>query len=204
MAGWIPKRASLIPGIGCVLLTLPAAAQPCAAPRPVHIPIEVVKEPLGMRGETRAEYLNRRYGAGAWQVAAAALMTLAAADDRPESLRLRLPARAGVRFERVDIVAESQLDYLDVQGRPSRRYGHRDIGSYPLAPDASSELAVPVSVMRESGAVLAIVTLRRAPEFAVVEVYVSAVVVNRQGCERRIYVPDRASAIRLNRPRPGQ
>lgn len=185
--------------IGVVLAEPPDAAPACDAPSTVHIPVEAVTVPLGLRGETRAQYLDRRYGTGAWQAAAEGLVALS---SEPGSLRLRLPAQAGVRFERIDIVAEAQLDYLDAQRRHSMRTGHREIGSYPLAPDAGSELTVPRDVMRESGALLVIVTVRRAPDFAVPEQHVSATPVTRAGCERRIYVPDRASAIRLNRRPP--
>ncbi len=185
--------------IGVALAQAPDAAPLCDSPSTVYIPIEVVAAPLGLRGETRAQYLDRRYGAGAWQAAAEGLVALG---PEPEALRLRLPAQAGVRFERIDIVAEVQLDYLDAQGRHSTRYGHREIGGYALAPDAASELSVPLDVMRESGALLAIVTLRRAPDFAVPERHVSATPVARATCERRTYVPDRASAIRLNRRPP--
>ncbi len=184
---------------GVLRAEAPDTAPACDAPTTVHIPIEVVTAPLGLRGETRAQYLDRRYGAGAWQAAAEDLIALS---PEPEALRLRLPALAGVRFEGIDIVAEAQLDYLDAHGRRSMRTGHREIGSYPLALDASSELTVPRDVMRESGALLVIVTLRRAPDFAVPERHVSLTPVTRAGCERRIYVPDRASAIRLNRRSP--
>jgi hypothetical protein len=185
--------------IGVALAQPPDAAPLCDSPSTVHIPIEVVTAPLGLRGETRAQYLDRRYGAGAWQAAADGLVALS---PEPEALRLRLPVSAAMRFERIDIVAEAQLDYLDAQGRHSMRYGHREIGSYPLAPDASSELSVQLDVMRESGALLVVVALRRAPDFAVPELHVSATPVTRAACERRIYVPDRASAIRLNRRPP--
>jgi hypothetical protein len=186
--------------IGVALAQPQDAAPSCDSPSTVHIPIEVVTAPLGLRGETRAQYLDRRYGAGAWQAAAGGLVALSAG---PESLQLRFPAQAAIRFERIDIVAEAQLDYLDAHGRRSMRTGHREIGSYPLAPDAASgNLTVPLDVMRESGALLVIVTLRRAPDFAAPEPHVSAAPVTRSGCERRIYVPDRASAIRLNRRPP--
>lgn len=185
--------------IGVVLAEPPEAAPACDAPSTVHIPIEAVTAPLGVCGETRAQYLDRRYGAGAWQAAADGLIALS---PEPEALRLRLPAQADIRFERIDIVAEAQLDYLDARGRHSTRTGHREIGGYALAPDAGSELAVPLAVMRESGELLVIVTLRRAPDFAAPERHVSATPVTRAGCERRIYVPDRASAIRLNRRSP--
>lgn len=185
--------------INVALAQAPDAAPLCDSPSTVHIPIEVVTAPLGLRGESRAQYLDRRYGAGAWQTAADGLVTLS---PGPESLSLRLPAQAAIRFERIDIVAEAQLDYLDAQGRHSTRYGHREIGGYALAPDAGSELTVPRDVMRESGALLVVVTLRRAPDFAVHELHVSAAPFTRAACERRIYVPDRASAIRLNRRPP--
>ena len=186
--------------IGVALAQAPDAAPLCDSPSTVHIPVEVVTAPLGLRGETRAQYLDRRYGAGAWQAAAEGLVVPSLG---PESLSLQLPAQAAIRFERIDIVAETQLDYLDARGRRSMRTGHREIGSYPLAPDAAGgKLTVPFDVMRESGALLAIVTLRRAPDFAAPETHVSAAPVMRAGCERRIYVPDRASAIRLNRGPP--
>ena len=186
--------------IGVALAQPPDAVPACDSPSTLHIPIEVVTTPLGLRGETRAQYLDRRYGAGAWQAAAEGLVVPSLG---PESLSLQLPAQAAIRFERIDIVAETQLDYLDARGRRSMRTGHREIGSYPLAPDAAGgKLTVPFDVMRESGALLAIVTLRRAPDFAVPERYVSAAPVMRAGCERRIYVADRASAIRLNRRLP--
>jgi hypothetical protein len=175
----------------------PETAPACDAPPTVHIPIEAVAAPLGVRGESRAQYLDRRYGAGRWQAATEGLITLT---PGAESLRLQLPPPAGLRVERIDIVAEAQLDYLDARGGHALRTGHREIGSYPLPPDAASALTVPLAVMRESGALLAIVTVRRAPDFAVAEQRVAEAPVRLPGCERRIYVPDRTTAIRLNRP----
>jgi hypothetical protein len=183
--------------IGSARAAEPDAAPSCVTPSTVYIPIEVVTAPLGVRGETRAEYLARRYGA--WRPAGEELPILETPAGDARSLPVRLPAQAGVRFERIDIVAEARLDYRDADGRRGERYGHREIGSYPLPADANGSLDVPLDVMRESGALLVIVTLRRAPDFAVPEVQVAAVPVTRDGCERRVYVPDRASAIRLNR-----
>lgn len=201
MVRWITMVLAVSLASGGLRAESPAAAPECVAPSTVHIPVETVAAPLGVRGETRAQYLDRRYGAGRWRTAAEGLVV---PGPGPESLRLQLPATAGLRFERIDIVAEAQLDYLDAQGRPSLRTGHREIGSYSLPPDAASTLTVPLEVMRESGALLAIVTLQRAPDLAAAEVQVAAVPVTRDGCERRVYVPDRASAIRLNRRAAGR
>lgn len=187
--------------IGGARAAEPDAARPCATPSTVYIPTEVVTAPLGVRGETRAEYLARRYGA--WRPAGEELPALASPAGDAHSLPVHLPARPGVRYERIDIVAEARLDYLDADGRHGERYGHREIGSYALAADANSALEVPLDVMRENGALLVIVTLRRVTDFAAAEVQVAAVPVIRNGCERRVYVPDRASAIRLNRRAAG-
>lgn len=179
------------------LLAPAAAAEPptCVTPQTLYIPIETVAGPLGFRGETRAQYLDRVYGKGVWREGSAGLAAIARVDN---SVNVTLREQEGVMLERVDVVAEARLEFLAKPGALGVVTGHREIGRYALAAGAHGDLSVPLSVLRESGALLVIVSARRpSPPAAVVLVEAWAYV--SPGCERRVLVADRLSAIRLNR-----
>lgn len=192
------RRRRVGAGVALVLAAGAAApAVPCETPVSVYIPIEAVTALLGLRGETRGQYLDRRYGT--WRAAEPGLLELAAPPAGAALLPVRVPRRPALRVERLDIVVEARLELIDAGGRSTWGYGHREIGGFALEPDTGAELSVPLAALREHGAVLVIATVRRAPGFDASEVQVAAVDVERPGCERRRYVPDRATAIRLNR-----
>jgi hypothetical protein len=183
--------------VGCLPRTILAQPSGCPERQTLYVPIETVAGPLGLRGETRAQYLNRVYGKGVWREGSGgvAVVVVARAGD---SVRVKLREQEGVAPERVDVIAEARLDYLATQGALRSVTGHREIGRYALANDALGDLSVPLSVLRESGALLIVVSARLASPpgpVVLVEVWPHAI----QACESRILVPDRFTAIRLNR-----
>lgn len=186
---------------GCVLSLAPALAHSldCTETRSpyVYVPIETVSGPLGIRGESRALYLDRVYGKGRWREGSDGLASLTASE---EALRVALQFRGNVTLEQVDVVAEARLDYLTEQGTSRTVLGHREIGHYRIATDASGKLSIPLDVMRESGAILVILSAKHvgtAERQALVEAWDHVV----PRCERSVLVPDRSTAIRLNRDR---
>lgn len=194
--GQISRRVILALTGAMLVATVSVAQSPtCAEPRTLYVPIETVSTPLGIRGETRAQFLDRVYGKGKWTEGGAA--GLAVVVREAEHLRVTLQEQQGVAPEWVDIVAEAQLEYLPNQGLMRKVTGHRQIGRYQLDRDARGDLTIPLSVMRESGAVLIITLAKRASpngQVALVEAWQAP----PEGCERRVLVPDRDTAIRLN------
>lgn len=172
-----------------------ADSQACTGMRAVYLPIETVSGPLGIRGETRSQYLDRIYGKGVWREGSAGLAVAARVGD---SVHVALRGQEGVALVRVDVVAEAQLEYLTKAGVLRNIAGHREIGRYELAGDVRGDLSIPLSVLRESGAMLVIVLATRALP-AGQEVLVEAWPHTTPGCERHVLVPDRFTAIRLNR-----
>lgn len=173
----------------------PAAAgesKACRTPHVLHVPVETVAGPLGLRGETRAQYLDRVYGKGKWREGSAGIATVERA-GAGVNVTLREPE--GVTLEYVDVVAEARLESLTKQGSPGVVTGHREIGRYALAAGARGDLSVPLSVLRESGALLVVVSARSASSPVVL---VEALPYVPPECERRVLVPDRFTAIRLN------
>jgi hypothetical protein len=181
--------------VGCLPRTVLAQPSGCPERHTLYVPVETVSGPLGLRGETRAQYLNRVYGKGVWREGSGGVAVVARDGD---SVRVKLREQEGVAPERVDVIAEARLEYLATQGALRSVTGHREIGRYALATDALGNLSVPLSVLRESGALLIVVSARFASPsgpVVLVEVWPHAI----QACERRILVPDRFTAIRLNR-----
>jgi len=192
------RRLGTLLFAGCLLNLASAAlaqALDCTETRSLYVPIETVRGPLGIRGETRTQYLDRVYGKGRWREGSDGLAIIT---EGEEVLRVELQLRGNVTLERVDVVAEARLDYLTEQGASRRVLGHREIGRYRIATDVSGNLSIPLGVMRESGAVLVILSATHVgtdERQALVEAW--AHVVPR--CERSVLVPDRFTAIRLNR-----
>lgn len=189
-------RVRAIPLVALIgLAALSVRADDCAPGKPLYVPAETARTALGLKGETRADYLDRRYGTGAWH------------DDRENAIRIESPvhgaplavhiapiAKAGIR---IDLMVESRVEYIGTDNRTTTVLGHRPIGSYDIAANEVATLTVPRDVFRESGALIvamAMPGMRGARQYAV-----RSEAVRVADCGRRIYVEDRFSAIRLNR-----
>lgn len=190
---------ALVGGLLPLLLPIAAvAAESCAPDDVLYISIETVREPLGIQGEDRKQYLDRVYGQ--WQEDSQEIVRLAdatGADTDPLRITLALPATLAA--ERADVVVESRLDYLDQANARQEIYGYREVARYPLAVDAASaEIAVPRSVFREPSSLLVAVTARARDGSATRAVVVHPLAVTTNFCPRRVYTRDRFTAIRLN------
>jgi len=193
------KPAGVI--IGCVaalILGRSAAATACAPDDALYIAIDAVRESLGVKGESRKRYLDRVYGR--WQEDTQEIIRSDVSFGKDgEAVRIVPVALADAVLERVDIVVESRLDYLDKGDRRTEVYGHREIGRYQLATGATNEIAVPKSVFREPGALLVAVTVRYPGGGGEHDVIVQVLPMQLSFCPRRVYVYDRFTAIRMNR-----
>ena len=192
-------RVSWIQRIVCALvvttLTTPALAV-CPGDEVLYMALEPVAELLGVRGESRQQFLDRVYPG--WQDDQNTLIRPAdVAEDA--SLRILLAASAGLVLERADLIVESRIDYVDRDNRRGERFGHRELARYPLPADAGGEIVVPRSAFREPGALIVALTIRRTDVAAAQAVFVRALPVDIVACPRRIYTHDRFTAIRLNR-----
>lgn len=186
--------------VAATLAGLSAAAEAaspaeCARTTTVYLPIETAMEPLGYRAESRSEYLDRRYGAGQWRMNGADLVR-AVPGEPDAAVTIAIASRAESGASTIDLIAEAQLDYLDVAGRPGTVYAHRGIASYRLHPEGENRIGVPYPVFKEPGALLAVIEIS-SPDTR--ERRVAALPVVARDCERRVYVEDRFMAIRLNR-----
>jgi hypothetical protein len=184
-----------------VALTGPGAAAHaadsagCARTTTVYLPIETAVEPLGYRGLTRSEYLDRRYNAGRWTTGAGQFVR-AQPPEAEAALTIAIEGRTGRGVESVDLIAEAQLAYLDAAGRPGTVHAHRPIASYSLNSEGENRISVPPAAFKEPGALLVVVTILAG---GTRERQVVAIPVAMPECERRVYVEDRFMAIRLNR-----
>lgn len=192
-ASSIARAALMLAALGAAA---PAVADSCAADDVLYMALEPMQELLGVRGETRAQFLDRNHPG--WQEGAAELVSVVAAPV-DQALRFWLTAPSGLTIERVDLVVESQLDFVDRDNRRTQRFGHREIARYVLDADATSEIAVPREAFREPGALLVIARVRRTDVAGAQGVLLRALPVPLASCPRRIYTHDRFSAIRLNR-----
>lgn len=186
-----PLKLLVILCVGVALSN--AAAQDCSPDEVLYMALEPVKNLVGFSGETRRQYLDRRYAG--WQPDGTQLVR-SVPPKGEEAIRISLTAPDGGLIEQADLFVESKFEYVDGGDRQVERVGHREIGRYPLALNATVEIAVPKNAFRESGALLVAVTLHHAGERRVV---VADLPVELTLCPRRIYTHDRFSAIRLNR-----
>ncbi len=180
----------------------------CVSTDALYIPVQTVTERFGLRGESRNEFLDRRYGKGAWRPDTEGLIRIAApAEGAQGPFHIAFADNDDVRIQHLDLFKETRLDYLDAAGRPSVIYGHRLLGSYAIVPGEVPSLRVPGDVFKESGALLVVATVLRAdrPERRA-ETLARVLAVDKDACPRHVYVEDRFTAVRLNRAqavRPG-
>ncbi len=186
------------------------AEPPCAQERLLYVPVEAVAEPLGLRGETRAQHLDRRFGAGKWKRdEAGAVVRIAPPSAAPAApFEVQISEPPGMTLVRAQVIAEARLSYRDGSGTLSEIYGYREVGDLLLTPGANTVIRVPRTVFREQGALLVAVTLAGgggedggAPPPPPVHVAAAPVREAASSCVCCVYVPDRFTAIRLNRPR---
>lgn len=198
------RRAHLLAGL--VLLFSGGAAgadQPCPEVRTLYIAVETAAEPLGLRGETRRQYLDRRYGAGKWRPDEDGLVRFTPPGSADVPIRVSVAApQEGAALARADVIVEARLDFIDEAEHQTVIYGHRETASYPLTPGTDAEISVPWSLFKEPGALLVAVALTGGGEPLGPRVIVQALPVEPASCERRVYAKDRFTAIRLNRRQP--
>jgi hypothetical protein len=200
---------AILMGLGLIAaITATKAAEPlpaCPAERLLYVPIETVSEPLGLRGETRAQYLDRRYGAGKWQLDEnGAVVTIASPAPGAEApFEVRIVEPPGMALERAEVIVEARLLFRDHDGRLSEIHGHREAGSFRLESGADAALRVPRALFKEPGALLVAVSLAGGGDGGSPPVHVAVVPVGEaaSSCQCCVYVPDRFTAIRLNRSR---
>lgn len=173
-----------------------AAEQSCGSGDVLFMAIEPVKELVGFNGETRAQYLDKWYPG--WQQDSQQVIR-GVAPTGDEAIRVSLTTPTGLTLERADVIVESAFDYVDRDNRRTQRVGHREIARYPLAVDVTSEIVVPKSALREPGAILVVVTVRRTDPAGALGAMVGVLPVEFSVCPRRAYTHDRFTAIRLNR-----
>ena len=166
-------------------------ANPCAPIAKVYIPLATAVEPFGLRTETRAQFLDRVYGRGRWREGDGARRPRAVTETDGAALRIDFPAQTRGQ---VDLVVEAQIEEMENNNlRPLT--GHRALATYTLGDATQAHLRVPRTAFRESGALLIVVTAQDASDTW--DVY--AWPIASGACEQRIYVRDRATAIRLMR-----
>ena len=188
--------ALLLPGFA------EAATEPCAQTTVLYIPVETVSERLRLRGETRAQYLNRTYGAGRWQPDTDGVVAVEPAPaPNHGDLQVGFHPKEGESIERVDVIIEARLNYIDDSGRETLIYGHRELASYAIVSGATAHIDVPGKVFQEPGALLLVVVLNRRDTPGEFAVLVHGHLVSTEPCERHVYAADRFTAIRLNRER---
>ena len=167
----------------------------CATVKPLYVPVETVRRSLGLRGQTRDQYLDSRYGDGAWRNDQEEVIRIdLAAPSEPVTIHLA-PTKETKRH--IDLIVEAQISYIDNDNRKTIAFGHRPIGRFPVVPGDSATLSVPRDVFRESGAIVVVVSssdLSSAQRYTVASANVLLA-----DCSHRIYVEDRFTAIRLNR-----
>jgi hypothetical protein len=178
--------------LAALFVCAPPAHAACSDTNTVYLPVETGRVVLGLRGRTRAQYLDHRYGAGHWQVGDHDFIRLAAPDA---PLRVTIAVDEKLTVESVDLIVEARVDYLDASSRRSAIYGHRELASYRLTASSDNELSVPISVFKEPGALLVAVHVVSA---GATMVQVRELPVGPNSCERHVYVEDRFTAIRLN------
>jgi hypothetical protein len=183
--------------IAAAMLWFAAAAvaeEKCAPTDILYMALEPMQELLGMRGETRQQFLDRSYPG--WQAASAEIVSASAEEA---GIRVALKPPAPLALARAELIAEARVEFVEAGDRRAERVGHREIARYPLEADVSAEIVVPRSVFREPGALLVVLHLRRTDVAGAQGVMVHAVPVEATSCPRRVYTHDRFSAIRLNR-----
>ncbi|HEX9626185.1 MAG TPA: hypothetical protein VGA00_04545 [Acidiferrobacterales bacterium] len=181
--------------VGAGLVAAPAGADAACPDRaPQYLALEAVRERLDLRGESRAQYLDRRYGAGRWRSGDARRVLIEPPGDDGR-LTLRVAPGAGV--ERADLIVEARLEVITAQDRRTRVYGHRDLAGYPLAGDAQATINVPLSVFQAPGAL--VIALHVGAEAPAAAIEVVEWRHDARACEAPFYTEDRATAIRLNR-----
>ena len=170
-----------------------ASADPCAAIARIYIPLATAVEPFGLRAETRVQFLDRVYGRGRWREGDDARRPRTASEGDGAALRIDFPRQT--RGE-VDLVVETQIEEWEKDNlRPL--IGHRALATYMLDDTLQAHLRVPRTAFRESGALLIVVATQETSDAQAWDVY--AWPIASAACEQRIYVRDRATAIRLTR-----
>jgi len=172
-------------------------ADECGATKPLYVPVETARTALGLPGESRTAYFDRRYGQGAWyEERQNAIRIDAQTHGAPIAIHVApIPESGG----RIELIVESRVAYIGKDNRPTTVTGHRSIGGYELAAGEAGNLTVPRHVFRESGALIVVLAtpgMRGARRYAV-----AALDVAIADCPKRIYVEDRFTAIRLNQSR---
>lgn len=173
--------------------TASVADDHCSSIAKAYIPLATAVEPFGLRAETRAQFLDRAYGRGRWREGDDAQGPRTTTDAYGAGLRVEFPAQTRGQ---VDLLVETQIEELD-KGALRTLFGHRALATYTLDADARAHLRVPRAAFRESGALLIVVAAPAANDARVWHVY--AWPIASGACEQRIYVRDRATAIRLTR-----
>lgn len=172
-------------------VALPTALQAdCAGVRTTYIPLMSAVAPLGLHDKTRAQFMDGVYGAGQWRLGGDGDRAHADSDD---GQWIVLDFRAAAR-RHLDLFIESEIV---VRGRTptlTPQWGHRHLARYLIAAGERARVRVPRAAFRESGALLAAVQA----DASIWEVYAWPLA-DGAGCERRIYVRDRATAVRLMR-----
>lgn len=174
-------------------------AETCAPGDVLYIAVDPVREPLGLREESRAQYLQRVYGEGVTSDNAV-IQFVPPPSDSEDVVHVQVTAPAETALERADFIVESRIDFIDGAGQRTERFGHREIGRYALQSDGRNEISVPRTVLREPGALLVVVTMRTKSEDRRKTV-ADAYPVDLPACPHRVYTQDRFTAIRLNRAR---
>jgi len=195
-SGLVAKLLTISPVVVLSLLPSSAGAEDCTNRKPLYVPVETARGALGLRGESRSQYLERRFGA--WH------------KDRDNRIRIEVPTHGAPLTVHVaaipesdvgvELIVESRVPYIGSNDHQVLVTGHRSIGQYDVTANEAAVLSVPRDVFREPGALLVIVAtqgMRGARRFTV-----RSQDVGRIDCAPRVYAEDRFTAIRLNKTPP--
>src|SRR6266566_2799148 len=98
---------SLCIGFQFLLCAAAFAAEPCAPDNVLYTSIEPMREPLGLHGEDRKQYLDRRYAR--WQDDDQSVIQPGATGDaKDDVLKVSVTEPDGLTLERVEVVIEAQ------------------------------------------------------------------------------------------------
>ncbi|MDH5631934.1 MAG: hypothetical protein OEZ10_02970 [Gammaproteobacteria bacterium] len=172
----------------------------------LHIPINTLSQTLGPNlGEAdpgRQAYMDRVYGSGSWRLSdgaglAVTGLVLSESSTQPAVVTISTD-KPETRFTEAHIILETRIDYSADGRNVEPRFRYKLLGKYELAPDSISEIMIPAAVFKSQGALMVVV---KQADAATSPMAMAAFDVSYSRCTRQLYVPDRQTAIRLNRKR---
>ena len=172
----------------------------CVKRSRLYIPIQTVAPNTGTASSGRQAYMDSRFGKSGWRPAEKAGVdvkggALTEASSEPVVITISTD-KPEYNYSNASVILETRLDYSDAGQQRSHRYRYKLLGEYSLAKNSVSEVLVPPSAIKGSGALL--VVLKRGEAQAETR-ELAASEISYERCIEQIYVKDRRTAIRRNR-----